>query len=204
MLRSRPNPVLTSPSSKDYRRSSSRKVWDARLLTLTDADSLIEKAVSAAGVSHEELKQTAQLLARSISPVILFGKGITAQRDETLVEELYNLAVLVGAVDSERHGLISVKGESNSLTATLLGLDTDLQSERTTSCLRCRRRWLCFQITDGANFQSALSGSASLLRIQTDREGRCCPARHHLGRTGRSLHQPGRTNSNSTEIDQCT
>jgi formate dehydrogenase major subunit len=93
-------------------------------LNVTDADSLIEKAVSAAGVSHEELKQTEQLLARSISPVILFGKGITAQRDEALVEELYNLAVLVGAVDSERHGLISLKGESNSLTATLLGLDT--------------------------------------------------------------------------------
>ena len=63
------------------------------------------------------------MLARSISPVILFGKGITAQRDETLVEELYRLAVLVGAVDGERHGLISVKGESNSLAATLLGMD---------------------------------------------------------------------------------
>jgi NADH dehydrogenase/NADH:ubiquinone oxidoreductase subunit G len=55
--------------------------------------------------------------------VILFGKGITAQRDECLVEELYNLAVLVGAVDSERSGLISIKGEPNSLTAALLGLD---------------------------------------------------------------------------------
>ena len=92
-------------------------------LSLPDASQLIEKAVSAAGVSLEELNQTAQLLARSISPVILFGKGITAQRDETLVEELHRLAVLVGAVDSERHGLLSIKGESNSLTATLLGMD---------------------------------------------------------------------------------
>src|SRR6185369_10759840 len=55
--------------------------------------------------------------------VILFGKGITGQRDESLVEELYKLAVLVGAVDSERAGLISVKGETNSLSAALLGLD---------------------------------------------------------------------------------
>ncbi len=55
--------------------------------------------------------------------MILFGKGITAQRDECLVEELYKLAVLVGAVDSERAGLISVKGETNSLAAALLGLD---------------------------------------------------------------------------------
>ncbi len=63
------------------------------------------------------------MLAHSITPVILFGKGITAQRDETIVEELHRLAVLVGAVDGERFGLISVKGEANSLTASLLGLD---------------------------------------------------------------------------------
>jgi formate dehydrogenase major subunit len=93
-------------------------------LSLPDAGQLIEKAVSETGVSLEELKQTAELAARSISPVILFGKGITAQRDEILIEELHRLAVLIGAVDSERHGLISIKGESNSLTATLLGLDT--------------------------------------------------------------------------------
>jgi hypothetical protein len=55
--------------------------------------------------------------------VILFGKGITAQRDECLVEELYKLAILIGAVDGERAGLLSLKGEANSLAATLLGLD---------------------------------------------------------------------------------
>jgi formate dehydrogenase major subunit len=92
-------------------------------LKLSNVDKLIEQAVSASGVSREELTQAAQTLARSISPVILFGKGITAQRDETIVEELHRLAVLVGAVDGERFGLISVKGEANSLTASLLGLD---------------------------------------------------------------------------------
>ena len=96
-------------------------------LSLPDAGQLIEKAVRATGVSLEELKQTAELLARSISPVILFGKGITAQRDESLIEELHRLAVLVGAVDSERHGLLSIKGESNSLAATLLGMDTTFE-----------------------------------------------------------------------------
>ena len=92
-------------------------------LSIPDADALIKQAVSATNVSLEELNQTAQTLARSITPVILFGKGITSQRDENLIEELVRLAVLVGAVDSERHGLISIKGEANSLTATLLGLD---------------------------------------------------------------------------------
>jgi formate dehydrogenase major subunit len=92
-------------------------------LELSDVDKLIKQAIDATGVPQEELVQVAQMLARSISPVILFGKGITAQRDETLVEELHRLAVLVGAVDGERFGLISVKGESNSLAASLLGLD---------------------------------------------------------------------------------
>lgn len=93
-------------------------------LNLSDVEKLIEEAISSTGVLREELTQTAQTLARSISPVILFGKGITAQRDEALIEELYRLAVLVGAVDGERFGLISVKGEANSLTASLLGLDS--------------------------------------------------------------------------------
>jgi formate dehydrogenase major subunit len=92
-------------------------------LKLTNVGKLIDQAVEATGVSLEELTQTAQTLAHSVSPVILFGKGITAQRDENLVKELHRLAVLVGAVDSERFGLISVKGEANSLTASLLGLD---------------------------------------------------------------------------------
>ena len=96
---------------------------ERRPLSISDTDALIEEAVRTTGISLEKLTQTARTLANSITPVILFGKGITAQRDERLVEELYKLAVLVGAVDSERAGLISVKGETNSLTAALLGLD---------------------------------------------------------------------------------
>ncbi|HEY9528941.1 MAG TPA: molybdopterin-dependent oxidoreductase [Anaerolineales bacterium] len=98
-----------------------------RPLLLPDADSLIQKAVEETGISLDQLTQTARVLANSITPVILFGKGITAQRDETLVEELYKLAVLVGAVDSERLGLLSLKGAANSLTAALLGLDQAIE-----------------------------------------------------------------------------
>jgi len=92
-------------------------------MSIADVDARIEEAVRNTGILLEKLTQTARMLANSITPVILFGKGITAQRDECLVEELYKLAVLVGAVDSERAGLISLKGETNSLTAALLGLD---------------------------------------------------------------------------------
>ncbi len=92
-------------------------------MCITDVDARIEEAVRATGIPVEKLIQAARMLANSIRPVILFGRGITGQRDERLVEELYKLAVLVGATDGERCGLISVKGETNSLTAALLGLD---------------------------------------------------------------------------------
>ncbi|MBK7455952.1 MAG: molybdopterin-dependent oxidoreductase [Anaerolineales bacterium] len=64
-------------------------------LTLPNADLLIDQAVSATGVSREQINHSAQMLARSISPAILFGKGITAQGDENLVKELHQLAVLL-------------------------------------------------------------------------------------------------------------
>jgi len=96
---------------------------ERRPMSIADMDARIDEAVRTTGISLEKLTQAARMLANSITPVILFGKGITGQRDERLVEELYKLAVLVGAVDSERSGLISVKGETNSLAAALLGLD---------------------------------------------------------------------------------
>jgi formate dehydrogenase major subunit len=92
-------------------------------LAIPDADARIQDAVRVTGIPLEQLTQVARILANSITPVILFGKGVTAQRDECLIEELHRLAVLVGAVDAERAGLLSLKGEANSLTAALLGLD---------------------------------------------------------------------------------
>ncbi len=92
-------------------------------LSIKDADKVIKSAVAETGVSFDQLSQAARMLANAISPVILFGKGITAQRDAQIVEALHQLAVQVGAVDSERNGLLSLKGESNSQTAALLGFD---------------------------------------------------------------------------------
>jgi predicted molibdopterin-dependent oxidoreductase YjgC len=86
-------------------------------------EAVIDEAIRETGLTLEQLTHAARILANSITPVILYGTGITAQRVEGLVEELYQLAVLVGAVDQERAGLLSMKGQSNSLTAALLGLD---------------------------------------------------------------------------------
>jgi predicted molibdopterin-dependent oxidoreductase YjgC len=92
-------------------------------LAIAMPEALIDEAIRETGLTLEQLTQAARILANAITPVIVYGNGITGQRDECLVEELYNLAVLTGAVDQERAGLLSVKGQPNSLTAALLGLD---------------------------------------------------------------------------------
>ena len=92
-------------------------------LAIPTPEALIDEAIRETGLTLEQLTQAARVLANAITPVILYGNGITVQRDECLVEELYNLAVLTGAVNQERAGLLSVKGQPNSLTAALLGLE---------------------------------------------------------------------------------
>ena len=92
-------------------------------LSIQNADGLIEAGVNASGVDAETLSRVARLLANAVSPVILYGKGVTAQRDEKLVEALLDLAKLTGAVDAERFGLLSVKGEANSVAAAQFNLD---------------------------------------------------------------------------------
>jgi formate dehydrogenase major subunit len=92
-------------------------------LAIADPDKVIAAAVQASGVDLENLTRAAQMLANAVSPVILFGKGITAQRDEKLVAALLDLAKLTGAVDAERFGLLSVKGEANSVAAAQFNLD---------------------------------------------------------------------------------
>jgi predicted molibdopterin-dependent oxidoreductase YjgC len=92
-------------------------------LAMPDAEAVIADALQATGLEAEKLAQAARMLAHAVSPVILFGKGVTAQRDEKLVDALIKLATLIGAVDSERVGLLSLKGEANSEAAALFGLD---------------------------------------------------------------------------------
>jgi formate dehydrogenase major subunit len=93
-------------------------------LQIENVEKIIATAVAMTGLNIEALSEAASVLAHSVSPMILYGKGITAQRDPQLVEALLGLATLVGAVDSERVGLLSLKGEANSQAAAQLQLDS--------------------------------------------------------------------------------
>lgn len=93
-------------------------------LQIENAEKVIADAVEKTGLDSESLSKAARALARGVSPVVLYGKGVTAQRDLQLVESLLGLATLVGAVDSERVGLLSLKGEANSQAAAQLQLES--------------------------------------------------------------------------------
>ncbi len=80
-------------------------------------------ALKVCGLAEEDVIDAARMLAESIAPVIVFGKGITTSSEASIMDAMMRVAKLVGASDSERRGLLSIKGEANSLAAALLGLE---------------------------------------------------------------------------------
>jgi predicted molibdopterin-dependent oxidoreductase YjgC len=92
-------------------------------VAVLDPDAVLAEAVKVTGLEVGVIENAARMLAGAISPVIVYGKGITAQGSQETLEALITLAKLVGAVDKERAGLFSLKGEANSLAAAQLCLD---------------------------------------------------------------------------------
>ena len=80
------------------------------------------------------------MLAEAVAPVIVYRQGhhrLSAK--QAVMDAMVRVANLIGASDSERRGLLSVKGEANSLAAALLGLDEAIRSEGSQGGLRRRR-----------------------------------------------------------------
>jgi len=69
------------------------------------------------GLAEAELTAAAQALASAAKPVIIYGKGITANGNANTIKALVTLAKITGA------SLISVKGHANSLAAAQYHLD---------------------------------------------------------------------------------
>jgi formate dehydrogenase major subunit len=90
---------------------------------IMDADAVLADALKKTGLAAKDILGAAHTLASAIAPVLIYGKGLTASGNSESLEVLLRLARLIGAVDSERIGVISVKGEANSLAASQLRLD---------------------------------------------------------------------------------
>jgi len=84
-------------------------------------------ALKVCGLSEEDVTDAARMLAEAVAPVIVYGKGITTSSEASVMDAMLRVAKLIGASDSERRGILSVKGEANSLAAAQLGLDEQLE-----------------------------------------------------------------------------
>lgn len=79
-----------------------------------------------AGVTADEILETAKLAASAANPTILYGKGITAGTNQAF-KSLLKFAEMIGALSPEGSRVIGLKGEANSLAAALYDLDKPFQ-----------------------------------------------------------------------------
>jgi len=87
----------------------------------------LHAALDICELNAEDVTDAARMLAEAVAPIIVYGKGLTAAGNPGAMDALVRLANVIGASDSERKGLLSVKGEANSLAASLLGMENQLE-----------------------------------------------------------------------------
>ena len=114
--------VLSALEAAVVKEGLARGTVDENIVSLNAAIDICELKV-------EDVTDAARMLAESIAPVIVYGKGLTAAGSPGAMDVLVRLAKIIGATDSERKGLLSVKGEANSLAASLLGMESSLDIE---------------------------------------------------------------------------
>ncbi len=78
---------------------------------------------NSSGVSAKSIQEAAYLLSCAQNPIIVYGKGITAQNSTQVVRSLVELRDLLDQYNDHHTGLISIKGEAASLAASQYGLD---------------------------------------------------------------------------------
>jgi formate dehydrogenase major subunit len=112
--------VLTALEIAVVKEGLARGTVDENIVSLKAALDICE-------LNAEDVTDAARMLAEAVAPIIVFGKGLTAAGNPGTMQALVRLANVIGASDSERKGLLSVKGGSNSLAASLLGLEDQLE-----------------------------------------------------------------------------
>ncbi len=85
------------------------------------AEADLAKAAQDTGLSADDLLAAAGMLGISEKPVIVYGKGITAKTAMNTMRQLVALSKHSGA------GLLSIKGEANSLVAAQYNLEKPFQ-----------------------------------------------------------------------------
>ena len=112
--------VLSALEAAVVKEGLARGAVDENIVSLKSALDICE-------LNAEDVTDAARMLAEAVAPIIVYGKGLTASGNPGAMDALIRLANVIGASDSERKGLLSVKGESNSLAAALFGLVDQLE-----------------------------------------------------------------------------
>ncbi|HVP20678.1 MAG TPA: molybdopterin-dependent oxidoreductase [Anaerolineaceae bacterium] len=92
-----------------------------------DVDAVLVTAAMKTGLPVESIEAAAHLLALADRPAIIFGKGISAQTNNSTLKALVEFARLIGALDEKHSNLLSTKGQANSVTAAQYHLDQPLK-----------------------------------------------------------------------------
>lgn len=87
----------------------------------------LEEVSRVTGIPAAVIKTAAQLLSSARKPAVLYGKGVTGNRESVVLKTLLDLARLVGAFGDEYSRVLSIKGEANSLAAYQYGLSQTFQ-----------------------------------------------------------------------------
>jgi len=91
---------------------------------LSDLATHTPEAVSqTTGVSAEAIRDVAHMIASAEKPAFAYGKGVTGQDSPQVLNMLLELARLVGALEADQSAVVGIKGQANSTTAYMYGLD---------------------------------------------------------------------------------
>lgn len=108
--------------------AATEKLGSAKSDSISQPNKIIKNASENSGIPYEIFLNVARTITSSQHPVFIYGKGLTANGSEDILKALLELARVSGAFNEKLSGLISMKGQANSLTAAQYRLDKPFHS----------------------------------------------------------------------------
>ncbi|MDR3577131.1 MAG: molybdopterin-dependent oxidoreductase [Anaerolineaceae bacterium] len=99
------------------------KLGLAKTQAVSNPDPILKTAAEKTGIAAETFLAVAKLLGTAQHPVIIYGKGITSHGGADSLKALVELGHMTGVIDENHSGMISTKGQANSMVATQFNMD---------------------------------------------------------------------------------
>jgi formate dehydrogenase major subunit len=92
-----------------------------------EIEKTLANAVEKTGIKAEDFLRAAHIIASAKKPVFIYGKGLTAKNSDLALKALLELARLTGALTEDYSGVLSTKGQANSVAAAQYGMDKSFE-----------------------------------------------------------------------------